>query len=140
MGKKMIDFEMWRNMSRGRESKAGGGIKSDSMIYTPRIFWEQVHHPFFWCRKMEKGRLGWSNSWELPGNGVNLSERVRSSIPQPLMYSYSFSRLKEKTLKENKNKNKKETKQNEKKENQWLSPILWIAMFYLLFFFNFFLL
>ena len=36
MGKKMIDKKMRRDASRGRKSKAGGGIKSKAaQLYTP---------------------------------------------------------------------------------------------------------
>ena len=36
VGKKIIDFVMRHDTSRGRKSKAGGGeIESDSIIYTP---------------------------------------------------------------------------------------------------------
>ena len=97
----------------------GGGSKATQWYTPPEFFENRFTTLFFWCRKMEKGRLGWSNSWELPGNGVNLSERVRSSIPHPLMYSYSFSRLKEKTLKEIRTKTKqKQNKKNKQKQTK----------------------
>ena len=35
MGKKTIDIKRQCNASQGRKLKAGGGIKSDSIIYTP---------------------------------------------------------------------------------------------------------
>ena len=52
MGKKIIDFEMRRDASRGRKSKAGGEkIKSDSIIYTP----ESIGHfsPNFYLQSLD---------------------------------------------------------------------------------------
>ena len=50
MGKKIRDFKAQRDASRGRKSKAGGGIKSDSIIYTPVSWLSQdgeVAHVWF---------------------------------------------------------------------------------------------
>ena len=35
MGKKIIDFETRRNATQGKNQRQGGGIKSDSILYTP---------------------------------------------------------------------------------------------------------
>ena len=47
MGKKIIDFVMRRNASRGRKSKAGGGkiIKDHRTIYTPASVIDQTLPP-----------------------------------------------------------------------------------------------
>ena len=44
MGMKIIDIKMQRDASRGRKSKAGEGIKSDSIIYTPALITNDGKH------------------------------------------------------------------------------------------------
>ena len=58
MGKKIIDFVTRRDGSRGRKSKAGGGIKSKAaQLYTPLIRKERKMRVGQKKKKKAKSRL-----------------------------------------------------------------------------------